>query len=146
MRWHIFAIGKPKLAFAEIGVSEYAKRLSRFVKLEIAYGKAGTQEQESRWLLAKSDGMFRVALDEHGVRMTSREWASMLESMEIRGTKQFAILIGGANGHTTELRNGCDAIWSLSALTLQHELALLVLTEQLYRACSINAGFPYHRD
>lgn len=146
MRWHIFAIGKPKLTFAEMGVSEYAKRLKRFVKLEIVYGKAGTQEQESRWLLAKSEGMLRAAMDERGAQLTSRELASTLGSMEDRGTKQLAILIGGADGHAKDLRSVCDVAWSLSSLTLQHELALVVLLEQLYRACSINAGFPYHRD
>ena len=146
MRWRLCVIGKPKLAFAEMGVSEYARRLGHFVKLEIVYGKATTREQESAWLLAKSEGMLRVALDERGRVFSSRELATTISDWEMRATREVAILIGGADGHAEELRKSADAVWSLSALTLQHELALVVLLEQLYRAYAINHGLPYHRD
>ena len=59
--------------------------------------------------------------------------------------KNVSFLIGGSDGHSSELRNCCDEIWSLSAMTMQHELALVVLLEQLYRAYTIKRGEPYHR-
>lgn len=60
--------------------------------------------------------------------------------------KALAFLIGAADGHTQELRNTCEMVLSLSKLTMQHELALIVLLEQLYRLACIKAGSPYHRD
>ncbi len=60
--------------------------------------------------------------------------------------KTVAFLIGAADGHTQELRDTCDMVLSLSTLTMQHELALIVLLEQLYRLACIKSGSPYHRD
>ena len=60
--------------------------------------------------------------------------------------KKVAFLIGGADGHPPELRERCDEIWSLSRMTMQHELALVVLLEQLYRVFTIKRGEPYHRE
>ncbi|MCL4157186.1 UNVERIFIED_CONTAM: hypothetical protein GTU68_053390 [Idotea baltica] len=61
------------------------------------------------------------------------------------GIKTISLLIGASDGHTPALRRQCLAIWALSPLTLQHELALVVLLEQLYRAYTIKRGEPYHR-
>ncbi len=60
--------------------------------------------------------------------------------------KTVAFLVGAADGHTQELRDACDMVLSLSKLTMQHELALIVLLEQLYRLACIKSGSPYHRD
>jgi 23S rRNA (pseudouridine1915-N3)-methyltransferase len=87
-----------------------------------------------------------AVLDEQGKQVTSRELARKLSDWELGRTKAVAFLIGGADGHSDELRRTADWCWSLSPLTLQHELALVVLLEQLYRARCINAGTPYHRD
>jgi len=146
MRLHVFTIGKPKLRFARAGVEEYLGRLRSAGGVEIAGLKAGRREQESAALLERSEGMFRVVLDERGDQVTSRELAARLTSWELSRAKAVAFLIGGADGHTDELRQRADWRWSLSRLTLQHELALIVLLEQLYRARTINAGSPYHRD
>jgi 23S rRNA (pseudouridine1915-N3)-methyltransferase len=144
MRIHILSIGKPKLAFARAGVEEYAGRLGAAVRLEVL--KSSTREEESAALLERSEGMWRVVLDERGEQVTSRELAARLARWEMERTKAVAFLIGGADGHTEELRRRADWRWSLGKLTLQHELALVVVLEQLYRARSINAGSPYHRD
>ena len=67
--------------------------------------------------------------------------------LEHRGDiKSVAFLIGASDGHTDELRTKADLLLSLSSLTLQHELALVVLLEQLYRVASMKAGSPYHRE
>lgn len=144
MRLHIFSVGKPKLPFARAGVEEYAGRLGADVRMEVL--KASHRETESTALLERSEGMWRVVLDERGEQVTSRELAGRLLRWEMDRTKAVAFLIGGADGHTDELRRQANWRWSLGKLTLQHELALVVLLEQLYRARSINAGSPYHRD
>jgi 23S rRNA (pseudouridine1915-N3)-methyltransferase len=146
MRWHLFAIGKPRLEYARLGVAEYAARLKPFVPVTIDYLKGSAAAAESRALLERSEGMFRIVLDECGDAVTSRDLAKKLAGWELRGPRDFALLIGGADGHTDELRRAADWLWSLSPLTLQHELALVVALEQLYRACTIKAGLPYHRD
>lgn len=146
MRWHILAIGKPRLEFARIGLDDYAGRVKPFAPVEMQYLKAGTQPGESTALLERSKGMFRIVLDERGDHVTSRELAKKVCAWEMQGPRDFAILIGGADGHTEELRQAAGWTWSLSKLTLQHELALVVALEQLYRAYTIKAGLPYHRD
>jgi 23S rRNA (pseudouridine1915-N3)-methyltransferase len=86
-------------------------------------------------------------LDERGQQVSSRALASRVSTWEQSGSiKGIAILIGGASGHTEALREHADWLWSLSSLTLQHEMALLLVLEQMYRAYTIKAGTPYHRD
>ena len=147
MHWHIFAIGKPKLAYARAGVEEYAKRLRPFAQVSLEYLKApNNREAESALLLQRSEGMLRIVLDERGEEPTSRALAQKIAGWEKESVKSIALLIGGADGHTEALRQSADWLCALSRLTLQHELALVVLCEQLYRAYSIKAGLPYHRD
>jgi len=147
MRWNLFVIGKPKLAFAKSGVEEYARRIEAFAPLSIEFLKAQpTREAESEALLRRSEGMFRIALDERGEQLTSRAFSEKIRALEMRGVKNIALLIGGAEGHDEKLRASADWLFSLSKLTLQHELALVVLLEQIYRAHSIKAGLPYHRE
>lgn len=146
MRWHIFAIGKPRLKFATLGVSEYAGRLKTLATAEVHFVKATEQAGESAALLERTAGMFRIVLDERGDAVTSRALAQKISAWELSGPRDFAVIVGGADGHTEELRNSARWLWSLSPLTLQHELALVVALEQLYRAYTIKTGRPYHRD
>jgi 23S rRNA (pseudouridine1915-N3)-methyltransferase len=146
MRWHLFVIGKPKLDFAKLGVEEYAARLRPFVSVKIEYIKAVSREAESLALLERSKGMFRVVLDERGAEIGSRALAQRISEWEMHAKRDIALLIGGADGHTAEVRQAAGWVWSLSQLTLQHELALVLFLEQLYRAYTIKAGMPYHRD
>ena len=146
MRLRILTVGKPRLAFARAGVEEYTTRLSARGGVEIDNIKAGTREQESAALLARTEGTLRVVLDERGEQVTSRALAQKLAQWELDRTKTVAFLIGGAEGHTAEVRGKAGWLWSLGKLTLQHELALVILLEQLYRARCINAGVPYHRE
>lgn len=146
MRWHIFAIGKPKLEHARLGIADYAGRLKPFGAVTVEYLKASSRAGESLALLERSKGMFRVVLDERGEEPASRELAKQITAWEQHGPRDFALLIGGADGHTDEVRQAAGWTWSLSKLTLQHELALVVALEQLYRAYTIKAGLPYHRE
>jgi len=139
----ILAIGKPKLRYAADGIAEFQKRLARSCKLEIHYLKEG---DDTRQLLARSEGTHRIALDERGLRPTTNELVKRIDALEQRGDiKTLSFLVGGADGHAEEVRQASHLVLSLSSLTLQHELALVVLLEQLYRVFSIKRGEPYHR-
>lgn len=147
MRIRILVAGKPALAYAKAGVDEYLKRLSRFGSHELVTVKAGSSDEVSARLLERSEGCFRIALDERGDLPGTRAFAARLDELAGRGdVKTLAFLIGAADGHNDALRAACDQLLALSRLTMQHELALLVLLEQLYRAASLRSGSPYHRD
>jgi len=144
--WKIYAAGKPALAYAKTGIAEYLKRLQRGAKVELIYLKAGDSETVSNDLLTRSEGTFRVALDERGKDWTTDQFVEKVNAWEMDpGLKTVSFLIGASDGHTPALRQQANAIWALSPLTLQHELALVVLLEQLYRAYTIKRGEPYHR-
>ncbi len=147
MQIRMIVAGKPALAYAKAGVDEYLKRLSRMGGYELVVIKAGSREEVSTKLLERSQGCYRVALDERGECLTTRKFAEKMEALEMRGdVKTLAFLIGAADGHSEGLRDECDLVLKLSTFTLQHELALLVLLEQLYRVASLKSGSPYHRD
>lgn len=147
MNLRVIVAGKPALAYAKAGVDEYLKRLARSGGCELVTVKAGSSDEVSARLLERSQGCHRIALDERGEPLGTREFSRRLESLEHRGdVKTVAFLIGAADGHTEALRKSCDLLLSLSTFTLQHELALLVLLEQLYRVATLKSGSPYHRD
>jgi 23S rRNA (pseudouridine1915-N3)-methyltransferase len=147
MQIRLIVAGKPALAYAKTGVEEYLKRLSRFGNYQLVVIKAGNRDEVSTRLLERSQGCYRIAMDERGESLTTRQFAEKFEALEMRGeVRTVAFLIGAAEGHHENLRQSCDLILALSALTLQHELALLVMLEQLYRVASLKNGSPYHRD
>lgn len=146
MKWQILAIGKPSLAYAKAGVEEYRKRLSRYATVELlADWKDAGSAKNSEVLLAASEGAVRLALDERGEAWTTGVLADRVRGWQNGGVKRIALLIGGADGHTPALREAADHVVSLSAFTLQHELALVVLLEQVYRVHTVMKGEPYHR-
>ncbi|WP_411826195.1 23S rRNA (pseudouridine(1915)-N(3))-methyltransferase RlmH [Luteolibacter sp. AS25] len=147
MRILIIVAGKPALAFSKLATTEYLKRLSRYGDYQLKFVKDGDSDDVSSNLLKASEGYFRIALDERGLRPTTRELAKTLSSLEMDGSiKRLAFLIGASDGHSKELRENSDMVLSLSSMTMQHELALVVLLEQIYRLATIKAGSPYHRD
>lgn len=147
MHLRLIIAGKPALAYAKAGVEEYLKRLSRYGACELVIVKAGDRDEVSARLLEKSQGCYRIALDERGERLGTRAFGERLDALAARGDiKTAAFLIGAADGHSEELRKSCDMVLTLSAFTLQHELALLVLLEQIYRVATLKSGSPYHRD
>ena len=76
---------------------------------------------------------------------TTKKLVDLAKDWQMHSVRRIAFLIGASDGHTEELRSRCNHILSLSKFTLQHELALVVLLEQLYRCHTILAGTPYHR-
>ena len=149
MRYQILAIGRLKRGFAKAGCDFYAKRLGAYAKvetLELKESREGlNKERESEALLGAA-GPYVVVLDERGEGIDSRGLAAKIGGLELRGVSAVSLLIGGAEGHSDALKGRADESWSLSNLTLPHELARLILLEALYRAETIRAKHPYHRD
>ena len=146
MNWTIVTIGKPALAWAKDGVADYTARISKVVNLKLAVLKENCQQRNGLAMLAASEKSLRIVLDERGRQLRSVDFAQWIKAKELGGTKHVSLLIGGADGHSNEVREAADECWSLSSFTLQHELALVVLLEQIYRAYSILRGTPYHRE
>lgn len=153
MRLTLAAVGTVRnRAFADACV-EYSKRIERYAKLatiEVREVKAPLADEvrrrESEALRkAAPERAFRVVLDERGELTTSAGLAQRLERGALAGRSEWAFFIGGAEGHDASLREQADWIWSLTPLTLPHELARVVLLEQVYRAFTILRNEPYHR-
>lgn len=139
-------MGKPKLAHAREGIREYLNRLRGFAPMEFETVKASDPKREGGALLARSGGAFRIVLEEGGKLFTSREFSAALKKITEGPQKSAVLIVGGADGLSPDVRSAADLLWSLSPLTLQHEMALALALEQLYRAHTILAGTPYHRD
>lgn len=152
MKYNVITIGKPKESGLRDALSFYQERLGKLASVEVTHlseiknGKAhDKQERESETLFKAAHGLV-VLLDERGKTYGSRALADKMEQLDVMGDSAVSFLIGGADGHTPELRDKADLVLSLSSLTFSHELALVVLMEQLYRVEAIRAGHPYHRD
>jgi 23S rRNA (pseudouridine1915-N3)-methyltransferase len=145
MKWLILTVGKSALPYAKAGRDEYLERLAHFAPVAKVTVKASNPARESAGLLDLSQGCLRVVLHERGTAPTSRELAAKVDQWRQSG-RRIAVIIGGADGHDPSLLDAADFLWSLGPLTLQHELALVVALEQIYRAHTILAGHPYHRD
>jgi 23S rRNA (pseudouridine1915-N3)-methyltransferase len=143
--WKIIAVGKPKLPFAAEGIQEYLLRIRRFAPCETRFLVSPKPEQLRSRILEESSQSFRLVLDERGDQSSSQELAELISAHQLRGTRRISLIVGGAEGNSEEIRQKANRLWALSRLTLQHELALLIAVEQIYRAYSILAGAPYHR-
>ncbi len=156
MRFTIVSVGHKMPAWIQSGFREYAKRLPPEIKVELLElkpedrtsgktpEKARSLEGE-RILAAIPAGATVYALDEKGRPVTTQGLSVMLAGWMRDGTHP-AFVIGGADGLSDEVRTRADKLVSLSALTLPHGLVRVVLAEQLYRASSILANHPYHRE
>ena len=139
-RIRILAIGKLKRAWIAEGVAFYRKRLPG---LEVVELKDSTPTKEAEAIRAARKPAERlVLLSEEGRQLNSVALAELLGDW---ASERLALVIGGADGHDPSLKQQADALLSLSALTFPHELARLMLVEQLYRASTILQGGPYHR-
>lgn len=121
-------------------------RLKRAARVEHIVIKEGPREHVESQLLQASAESVRIVLDERGKAWRSLELAKWIEQKEVQGTRRASLIIGGADGHSESFRRQADECWTLSSFTLQHEIALVVLAEQLYRAYSILRKEPYHRE
>lgn len=155
MRLELLFLGKTKEKYLAAGIDDYAKRLSRYLKVEIKTlkerkAKKGVPEnllieKESEKLMQNSQGSYLVCLDRTGKQMDSLELAKQMERWEMQGIKKISFAIGGHLGLSSAILYKADLVLSFSPMTFTHEISRLLLLEQLYRACTIKAGEKYHK-
>jgi 23S rRNA (pseudouridine1915-N3)-methyltransferase len=156
MRLWIVAVGVRLPDWAEAACADYLRRFPPDLKVELrtvkaearTSGKTAAQMMAAEALrieAALPRGARRIVLDERGARLTSHQLADRVEVWK-RDGRDAALLIGGPDGLAAEFAARADETLRLSDLTLPHALARVVLAEALYRAWSLNAGHPYHRE
>ncbi|MEW6663376.1 MAG: 23S rRNA (pseudouridine(1915)-N(3))-methyltransferase RlmH [Bacillota bacterium] len=159
MQIRLIAVGKLKETFYKAGVAEYLKRLSSYVRVEISEipdqpapdNLAPAQvevvkEKEGQRLMAKvKEGSFLVALAMDGKMLSSEELAAWLEQKALSGQSDITFIIGGSHGLSLQVLDQAKFRLSLSPMTFPHQMARLILLEQLYRAFKISRNEPYHK-
>ena len=155
MKIQLLSIGKDHEPYVKPGVEDFTRRISRYYPVEwsliptpknaATLTQPDLKKKEAEiilGLLTKDD--FLIALDERGKQMTSEGLATFIQSRANDSTKKLVFLIGGAFGLDESILKRDDYRWSLSQLTLPHQLVRLLLAEQLYRACTILRNEKYH--
>jgi len=144
--------GKTKDEHLRALVGEYLKRLQRFVRCEVIETRevagsnpAGVQKESQRILDAIPANSLMVLLDVKGRESTSHQLADEVRGWENNSVKEVAIVIGGQDGFSSAVAERANHRWRLSRLTLTHEMARVLVLEQVYRAYTINRGLPYQK-
>jgi 23S rRNA (pseudouridine1915-N3)-methyltransferase len=156
VRLLVVAVGNRMMDWVDEGFAEYAKRMPREWPLELVPVKAEPRSggktvpammaaEAGRIRSALPDRCRRIALDERGVELTTRDLATRLADWTREGD-DVAFLIGGADGLDPMLKAQVRETVRLSGLTLPHGLVRVILAEALYRAASVLKGHPYHRE
>ena len=146
MKITIVSVGKLKEKYLQDGVAEYVKRLRPFVRLEIReVSECRTVEEEGKKLLAQiPKDSFVFVLDVVGESFTSENFAKKISALNLHGVSEISFVVGGAFGLSEEVRKAANFRLSLSPMTFTHQMARLILVEQIYRIMKINHGEPYH--
>ena len=139
MRYHVVAVGRIRNAALRTACDDYLGRLRHYTRVDEREVK-----DEARLSEAISGEARLVALSRAGESWTSAELAQRTARWDQEG-REVAFAIGGAAGLPRAMVERAESVWSLSALTFPHELARVLVLEQLYRAFTIRRGEPYHR-
>ncbi|MFN2576251.1 MAG: 23S rRNA (pseudouridine(1915)-N(3))-methyltransferase RlmH [Pyrinomonadaceae bacterium] len=152
MRIRFIWPGKTRDEHLRALVDEYFKRLQRFVRCEVIETRdvsgldGASVEKESRRILAAIPATsVAMLLDLNGREWSSPELAAEVGRWENESLKEIAIVVGGPDGVSSEITARAQKRWRLSRLTLTHEMARVVVVEQIYRAYTINRGLPYQK-
>lgn len=159
MKISILCVGKVKEKFYRDAIDEFAKRLSRYCKLEIVeVADEKTPDQASdievkqikdkegeRLLKNIKDDAYVIALCIDGKQLDSEELSSKIESLGVQGTSHICFVIGGSLGLADEVISRANFKLSFSKMTFPHQLMRVILMEQIYRAYRIMNNEPYHK-
>lgn len=159
MKITLITVGKIKEKYFTDAIAEYAKRLSRYCKLEIVEvadektpdGASESlenqiKEKEGERILSKvPDNAYVVALAIEGKQLDSEELADQMEKWNVNGVSHLVFIIGGSLGLTPKVLNRADFKLSFSKMTFPHQLMRVVLLEQIYRSFRIRNNEPYHK-
>lgn len=155
MKLRVLCIGKLSLPWIKQGVDEYIDRLKRHFSLDIVELKeekggrradiAGLLQREGARLCEKIPAQaYVIALDEAGRQFASEQLAKLLGEQMLHGGRTWCLIIGGPYGLAPAVKKRADLLLSLSKMTLTHQMARLLLLEQLYRSGTILRNEPYH--
>lgn len=163
MKLHFVWIGKTKDRNCAALVDGYLERIKHFAPYEVSELKeqtggadkreSGRHQRHTRMIAAESQKIisaigrddFVALLDEKGRELSSPQFAEFLDKRQQTGVKRLSFVIGGFAGVSDEVKQRADFQLALSQMTLTHELARVILTEQIYRAFTLLAGLPYHK-
>ena len=155
MRINLITIGKKMPNWINLGIEHYQKQLPSYYNFTItsldsqsrkSSSAKNSKNLEAKLLLeASSDSTFLIAFDELGKQQTSKQISKSIESWQLEG-ESVALIIGGADGLSSEIKQKCHQIWGLSNLTMTHSMARLLVVEQVYRGYSLLNNHPYHRE
>lgn len=159
MNIKIIAVGKLKEKYLKDAVNEYMKRISAYAKVEIielpdekeadnasAKDIEIIKEKEGLRILDKiKDRDYVILLDGDGKQISSEELAENISDLALQGDSNLAIIIGGSNGVSENVRKSAKFRLSFSKMTFPHQLMRVILLEQIYRAFKINRGEKYHK-
>lgn len=156
----LICVGKLNAAYFAAGVAEYQKRLSTFCNFriielpEVSIAEKNASEAQiakaldkegAAILAAVRKGACIVALCIEGKQLSSEDLAALIAERAGSGAGDIAFVIGSSHGLSDSVKRAARVRFSMGRITLPHQLARLVLTEQIYRACTINAGMKYHK-
>ncbi len=154
LRLNFIWAGHTKEQWLSQGIEKYLARIKNYHALNVVETKAlkckgGNMEKT---VMVESAGLekalpkrgYVIVLDERGKMLSSRGLAALISSVEEDGLRDMAFVVGGPYGIDRNLISRCSMTLSLSKMTFPHDMARLILTEQIYRACTIRSGEPYH--
>ncbi|MCO4747993.1 MAG: 23S rRNA (pseudouridine(1915)-N(3))-methyltransferase RlmH [Proteobacteria bacterium] len=153
MKLLVLTVGKSSAKWADTAIADWTKRMRRYGGLEAEWVKHhpfrgdvdAVRDAEAERLLKRIGPRdVLVAVDERGDTPTSHALADWFETQRVGGTHRVVFAIGGAYGHGAEVRERANKVLSLSSFVLNHEVARVVLIEQIYRSFTILNGVPYH--
>lgn len=145
MKLVVSAVRSPRAGWTDEPCADWGRRIQRHFPFEDRIIRPGTPEEEAAALFATLGPRGRlIALDERGVDVSSVELAEVLERCAQDSIGVLVFALGGAYGHAPEVRTRAWKTVRLSAMVMAHAVARVVLIEQIYRACTIRRGEPYH--
>lgn len=145
----VIAVGKLKERFWKDACAEYLKRLGAYVKIDVREVADSSAQREAPLIANALAGLppdtHVVLLDIAGAPTSSEQLAELLDRTALRGVSNVAFIIGGSDGVLESVKKAADERMSFGPITLPHNLARVVLLEQIYRACKISRSEPYHK-
>ena len=155
MKLTLLCVGRMSIPFLDDGCAEFADRLKRYLPIaitEVKEHKTGRKQDIKKIIATEGDQLlqripsssFVIALDQRGKSYSSEKLAELMNRHMVQSIPEWTLLLGGPYGLSDTLRQRADLILSLSPMTLTHQMARLLLLEQLYRCCTIIRNEPYH--
>lgn len=153
LRISIICVGKIKEKYMQEAIADYSLRLTKYVKLNIIEVPEDQSSDTNKRIENECDAMlhktpsdaYKIVLDLKGKELTSEKFAEQINKIPLQGISHIVFYIGGSDGISQLLRDKADSSFCMSKLTFTHQMARMILVEQLYRAMKINNGEKYHK-